>query len=599
MEGGCYYMCKYLETEQKQQKNPQPVRKLGRSDNYRGGAEAEFSDCSLNFTFNANISKDDSLMPAVREAIKGMHPDNICGQPLHGPNDNWALTIETYGSIQEKGANTYAFSATPELIIGGPAGVKISELPNTVQEAYDGLKAIDETEQVDFGANFSKQIIEKIKKDRSKRRNATAAILSISLPGLSDPAQQARTFSDILQQADAFSSQAPPETEEECAARSQAISLLRDKIKEQQCQITEDRKKELQKQQAEIKNSEERCVFRRDFNNTTKQMISPLKQLDTYLSIQDATTTSFSKQLAEIQKSNPDALGLSFPSSMHIALPGIPETASAGTYGTFEAPQTGTDNTSESAVDSDIHAITAPLAASFTKSLKQMADKEMMVQVTLGIPLQMFDAASKALINEDTASDKPGILDDRNYHSKSTIYPDISKDELTDEINERHLSCEPNALNGLLHIINAYRRGFNNVNPQKGPKHEMVLVNKNPLPDIIKSLDEPENYDKWITLCAELIADDFIKNDDREVSWTGGSFTVSIWKNTLIQKKIDLMAVYEKAYRHGQVGGLPELNSAEPYGPVGVYEFRYMPNRTLPMLKTIFEKLASNIDNFE
>lgn len=166
----------------------------------------------------------------------------------------------------------------------------------------------------------------------------------------------------------------------------------------------------------------------------------------------------------------------------------------------------------ESVTEADIHALATPLTASFTRSLNQIADKEMMVQVTLGIPFQMFDATSKALANEDTASGKPGILDEPDYHSKSSNVPDISKEELIVKMREKSLSYESNALNGLLHIINAYRRGFNNTNPQKGPKHEMVLVNKNPLSDIIKSLDEP--------------------------------------------------------------------------------------NRTLPMLKTIFEKLASNIDNY-
>lgn len=542
-------MHEYVKTEKKSCQGSVPVIQLRRSNYYRGGAEAEIQDCSLNFEFNSNISENHSLIPAIREAIKGMHPDKIDDKPLHGLHDNWALTLETYGSISPKGKNTYAFSAASELIIGGPSGLKISELPDIVQEAYSSLKKINNTQNIDFGENFSRQIIDKIKRDHDKRTDALQTILSLKPSTLINIPHD----SNILP-SDSFLTELDALTEiEQPTERKAAINKLLAQANEKQKSIRKNRSNKLSDLLTQISNINEKGNLRSAFNNETQKILSPLNQIISYLERQHAILNNISAKLE---------------------------------------PQTTTNLDNLTLVTSQ--------NSSFSKSLCKIADQPMMIQVTLGIPLSMFNTASKALAGNKPSADHPGILESAkyHYHSTSTNYPDITRSQLINKMKQYHLTLESNSLTGLLHIINAYRRGLNNTNPHKGPKHEMVLVNKNPLPNVIESLDEPEDFDTWITLCADLIADDFIQNGDKEVSWTKSSFMVSEWKNAIIKHKIDLIALYEKAYRHGQVGGLPKLNPASPYDPVAVYEFRDMPNLTLPELQSRFTQLAANINNF-
>jgi len=556
----------YKETNQASQNKAVSAIPLRRSDSYRGGAEAE-TNCKLNFEFTANISAGNPLMPAIREAIKGMHPDNIAGKPLHGPNDNWALTLETYGNIEPKDSNKYAFSATSELIIGGPSGLAISKLPDTVQEAYDGLKTITGTEKIDFGENFSRQIIDKIKKDRSKRTDALQTILSLKpQPSaiINPPAEYRSEWDNIINKVNPLLNPDNLKNPEQFGNISPHIPSLIQQITKQCEIIRTERNAKRSEQVTLISGSKEQYNFRTTFNHETDQLLYPWKRLENFLTNLNATLKDLLKPHSETAASNPDSLALSFP--------------------------TGNSDAQEAANS---------LNASFSKSLSETADQPMMIQVTLGIPLNMFNAASKALAGQANSSTQPGILESRAYHSTETdSHGDIERSQLINKMKQYGLTYESNALTGLLHVINAYRRGINNTNAHDGPKHKMVLVNKNPLPDVIKSLGEPEDFNKWITLCAELIADDFIQDGDKNIVWTGASCKVSEWKYAMIHKKTDLLAVYEKAYRHGQVGGLPKLNPAGNYDPVAVYEFRNMPNLKLPELKDRFTQLAENINNF-
>jgi Domain of unknown function (DUF4157) len=157
-------------------------------------------------------------------------------------------------------------------------------------------------------------------------------------------------------------------------------------------------------------------------------------------------------------------------------------------------------------------------------------------------------------------------------------------------------------LNGLCRVLAAYVRGMNG-GPAQGPKHTMQFVNKNPLQDVIdnaaRTMQGGNNiwYTRLRNACVYMVMEGRTQNT---YNWQEHNLTVAAWGNAMNQGNIDLVSVYDKAYRSAQIGHLGALNDVSSVpgkgGRAPIIEFRDLNNTQPSRMSEIFQNIIDTLD---
>lgn len=222
------------------------------------------------------------------------------------------------------------------------------------------------------------------------------------------------------------------------------------------------------------------------------------------------------------------------------------------------------------------------------------------LQITMGIPLSLIDVVSKAIasgLKGDLGVPSPKMSAERKYYEGNIrVTETYDGNDILNKAGIPPLTLPDPVMpyiRGLAHVINAYVRGIDNPKDQ-GPKHPMILVNKNPLNLIVNSIPQLAPADKKAILfaCADLVC---ANSENLYFNWEGASLNLSIWRNHLkADPPIDLVPVYDGAFRSGQIGQISTLNAGREL--TGVYEFRDIGGIKLSDLKNVFTAIANRID---
>lgn len=211
------------------------------------------------------------------------------------------------------------------------------------------------------------------------------------------------------------------------------------------------------------------------------------------------------------------------------------------------------------------------------------------LQITLGVPVSEIPGVTESLLKAVTTKDEYTFSEST---SNTTITTKDLKDEILKKI-ELDSSCD-SYIAGLAEIVSAYRRGLN-CGPEQGPKHTMRMVNKNPLNKIVMSYNSltPKTLETILHVCADMVVG---SNNTSNFNWVGIRLPVNKWNKKIKgNPSVDLAALYDGAYRHGQIGQIPEPNEAGVQA-APVFEFRELSSVKPFALEAIFRKLISDID---
>lgn len=146
------------------------------------------------------------------------------------------------------------------------------------------------------------------------------------------------------------------------------------------------------------------------------------------------------------------------------------------------------------------------------------------------------------------------------------------------------------ALDGLSMVIAAYLRGKNNGRDQ-GPKHQMQMVNKNPLNVIVNQVAEPMggDYQRSLRRAVSAVIKSHASDTDM-YRWVGKDLSVYAFANALAADDKDLVSENDIAYRSGQIGGLGD--TMNPLGEMEGAEFDTAP---IVELRDLGEKKPSEM----
>ncbi|MDE6620286.1 MAG: hypothetical protein K2K74_07335 [Lachnospiraceae bacterium] len=472
-----------------------------KSDFYRGGAELEHKgNCAeLEFGFEGAEKWPPDLL---REGIKGVSFDHVMVNEnkigLHGAD--WNLTVELMGFNPASIESAQKTAITLELIVGGPTGTKLSELPKAAEKAAEEIKKMDGHGGKELIFAFNEKVFQTVADNIIRHYESQAEgkmkVIKEMYPALYSEYQCAASrFITSHQKGDdtetCISSTAPPLPPTlEQRSQTESHGLLSSKKSDQ------------------------------DMGDLEKGL-------------------EMLRLVAEDLKKNQKVEMLKKSKFSMAAKVKLPTGALSG-------------------VDWGL-------------------------QVTMGIPVTDIPGMIEKLL-ELTGTTR-AFSDTESNH---TVSEEMLRHKLQ---SHNYQKAYDHYLKGLAEIISAYRRGLACAE-SAGPKHSMRLVNKNPLDKIILNMEAvgtSEERQAILETCVDMIS---YNNENLEWNWEGAKLSVKDWSQKMKgESPVDLVSVYDRAYRHGQIGQLSELNEAGMW-QVPVFEFRELSSIKLDQLRPLFEQVV-------
>lgn len=538
----------------------EPVQRR-KSDFYKGGAELECNSKEAELQFEGSNSWDPDLL---YEGIKGVsldHSDpdlNVLPDSVMVKGNNWNLTVELMGFDAQKIKDMRKTSITLELIIGGPTGTKLSELPRVAEEAAEQIAKLDSAQGKKLTFRFDEQVFQTVADNvighQASHAERKMKVIETKYPSLySSLGLPISDLSQLIQKID-----------EICGPKDPAnISI-----------------KHLQKKEDGVE------------------------------------VPGVPPPLSEHALLPPPA-----PAPPPPPTPAAPFPTRVPTHSASSKSKIVSEGTDSRHDQKEVCIILEQIREDLEKKkkaeeLKETSQFSMLsevkipigglsavdwgLQVTLGIPINEIPGMITNLLNVTKAP----------IFSKEEYWSTISGEELESQLEHKCQSVQESELlrhmkemadwdsylGGLAEIISAYRRGINN-NLNDGPKHTMRLVNKNPLDQVIMKMEGLSEDGKKFILhtCVDMIVNG---NDCAQWNWVGATLSVKEWSAKMkADPPVDLVSVYDGAYRHGQIGQLSSLNENEEGArQVPVFEFRNLSSIKISELADLFRTVAAYCD---
>lgn len=157
------------------------------------------------------------------------------------------------------------------------------------------------------------------------------------------------------------------------------------------------------------------------------------------------------------------------------------------------------------------------------------------------------------------------------------------------------------ALNGLASVLAAYVRGMNN-GVDQGPKHQMQFVNKNPLPAVIKNAAStmPDSFYPGLrSACVDLVLSK--DGGTAAYNWRAAPkpLLVKDWGAKMKSDNVDLVAIYDAAYRSAQIGAVTPLNDVSDtrgeFSEAPIIEFRDLGAKKPSEMAAVFDEIIAKL----
>lgn len=512
-----------------------------KSDSYKGGAELEYQPESAALMFNFEDSEK-WTPDLLREGIKGVSFDHTVGtgNVIRLQGDDWNLTVELMGFNSTSIESNQKTAITLELIVGGPTGTKLSKLPKAAAEAASEIGKMDEHAGTELTFTFNEQIFQVVADNIIRHYQSHAQ----------------RKMNVIKEKYPKYY------YEYQCDQYILSYDHVGD---------------------------DDLCRAR--------ILIAPRPKAD---ETGENTSPPSLHQIPPPPPSRQVSPPRLLSRSMSQTVPGGPPASKRN-----DDERDNRENLEKVCgmlrlVDDDLErkkrAEGLKKRSRFSMEAKvklpigALSGVNWGLQVTLGIPVTEIPGMIGKLL-ESTGTMR-AFSDPESFNT-------VSEEELRE-----YLLQEPNYqgtydhyLKGLAEIISAYRRGIGCA-ANAGPKHGMRLVNKNPLDQVILNMEggTPEEKQTILETCVDMISKG---NDGNSWNWEGASLSIEEWKQRMKgNPPVDLVSVYDGAYRHGQIGQLSELNEADG-SRVPVFEFRELSSIKLNQLESLFQQVVEYCDQEE